>query len=453
MLLQYFSNQKIKFLALAYFFYTLGLLAKTDAIEFAYIAALVTYYHTGNIKKSLLIMVTQVATVFIMNIYKDIALPDEFIPNNYVENPLFATHTLQDIISICAATLKFYLQLMLLPNKLLFYYGYNMVPMYPLTHIQVWGVFLLHIAIGIIAVIGLYKRKIWAIGIMWYLGAIAFFSQIIEPVTGIVGERHAYIASAGFALAVGYLLFAFYNFLLKKNEKTTLVALYGTLAIVVVFWSNKVIARIPAWQTEDILFDTDMPHLKNSAHGNYIYGINLKDRAELPQTDSLQHLQYMQQATQAFKRATEIYPHFARLWYSLSLSYNTIDSSNLGIAAMKKAYSLDTTHRSVNYFMALFTLNETQDTTRAIQLLENEMLLRKENLKALSLLVNLYKQKKLTTKAFNFFKLLVTKNPKNYETYLTLANIYLSRKDTTQYNYYYKIAAEKSQNTLPEFFY
>jgi hypothetical protein len=452
MLLQYFSNQKIKFLALAYLFYTLGLTAKTDALEFAYIAALVTYYSTGNIKKSLLIMITQAAIVFLMNIYKDIVLPDEFIPNDYVENPLFATHTLQDTISLSAATLKFYLQLMLLPNKLLFYYGYNMVPMYPLSHIQVWGIYLLHIVIGIISVIGLYKRKIWATGIMWYLGAIAFFSQIIEPVTGVVGERHAYIASAGFALAVGYLLFAFYNFLLKKNEKTTLVALYGTLAIIVVFWSNKVIARIPAWETENILFDTDMPHLKNSVHGNYIYGINLKERAE-SNNDKNSYNSYMQKATQAFKQAVSVHPHSAKLWYSSALSYNAIDSATTGIAHMKKAFALDSTYRSVNYFMAMFTLNETQDTTRAIQLLENEMLLRKENLKALSLLVSLYKQKKLTTKAFNFFSLLVTKNPKNYETYLTLANIYLSRKDTTQYNYYYKIAAEKSQNTLPEFFY
>jgi tetratricopeptide (TPR) repeat protein len=196
-----------------------------------------------------------------------------------------------------------------------------------------------------------------------------------------------------------------------------------------------------------------MPHLKNSAHGNYIYGINLKDRAELPQTDSLKHLQYMQQATQAFKRATEIYPHFARLWYSLSLSYNTIDSSNLGIAAMKKAYSLDTTHRSVNYFMAMFTLNDTKDTLRAIQLLENEMLLRKENINALGLLITLYKQKKLTQKAFVFLSVLVKNNPENYQPYLTLANIYLARNDTFNYKNYYSIAVQKSKNAPPEFFY
>lgn len=451
LLLHYFDNNKKLYIVGAFLLYLLGLMSKVDAFSMAFVAGISVYFYSGNYKYAILVTTIQVLLLFAFTFTQDHTLAPTFSFKNYIENPLIEDKSLASLISLTSATLWYYLKLMIAPGQLLFYYGFNMIPLKPLNDIEIWIAYFFYLFVGIAALFGVYKKTIWGFGFMWFLLAIGLFSQLVEPITGIVGERHAYIASAGFITAIGWLL----NFTtcVIQNEKIRLLVLYTAVTIIVVMWSYKVIQRLPAWKTEDTLFDADMPHLKNSAHGNYIYGVNLKERAERPDTDSLAYKKYMHQATQAFKRATEIYPNFSRLWYSLALSYNTIDSTDLSVSIMKKTYNLDSTYRSVNYFMAMVTLNETSDTMRAIQLLERELTLRKENIKALSILVSFYKQQKLSNRAFDFLNKLVMQQPENYAPYLTLAKLYLARKDTISYQFYSKIALQKQKNIIPEFFY
>ena len=128
-LLRYADTSKYKFLVLAFICYILSYFSKSSAIVFVAVFPLVLYFYgKTSIKKMvlvfLIILIAMIAARF---------LPKAILPNPnrdvfFFENPLFFYPALSYKIPMGILSVLFYIKILIYPHPLVFYYGYNMIP-------------------------------------------------------------------------------------------------------------------------------------------------------------------------------------------------------------------------------------------------------------------------------------------------------------------------------------
>ena len=280
---------------------------------------------------------------------------------NYIENTLIAEHTTIEKIATGLVTLGEYLKLMIFPYELSFYYGYAKIQTAHINDLSVWIALLLHILLLVLLVKFGHKQKAIYIGLLWYLTCIFLFSNYIELVAGMIGERLAFTASAGFCVFFAAL---FISIKPQLNFKKPTFIEYIVIAIVFVFGS-KSIARNFEWKDPITLMQSDSKHLENSAQANHLLALNLlytAGKSNSPQTS----LAYTEKAKLHLEKSIAIYPYFFNTHYELAKVY--INESNWMKAKQKltDALALDTANLFVleSLSKVCFELNQVQETEK-----------------------------------------------------------------------------------------
>jgi hypothetical protein len=94
----------------------------------------------------------------------------------FFENPLNFYESLSYKLGTGFTTVLYYLKLMLYPHPLLFYYGYNMIPVAELTNIYAIISLAIHAGLFILAILTIKKHKILSYGLFFYLVSIVLIS-------------------------------------------------------------------------------------------------------------------------------------------------------------------------------------------------------------------------------------------------------------------------------------
>jgi tetratricopeptide (TPR) repeat protein len=236
----------------------------------------------------------------------------------YFENTLVAKHSVEETIGTGMETLLVYFQTLVFPNELSFYYGYSKTQTVNLLNPYVLISILIHLVLVFIAILQFKKNPFVSIGIAWYLISILLFSNWVELVAGMVGERLAFTASAGFCLFVAALfVWTKPNFMLFKPKGIE----YIFITIVVLF-SYRTIARNADWENPIKLGNHDIEHLENSfqAHNSLaLFKMNESMVNNLLNDNEKYDLQV--QAIEHFKAANQIYPNFFNTHFDLGRVY------------------------------------------------------------------------------------------------------------------------------------
>lgn len=280
---------------------------------------------------------------------------------NYIENTLIAEHTTIEKIATGLVTLGEYLRLMIFPYELSFYYGYAKIQTAHVGDLLVWVAIILHMFLLVLLFKFGYKQKAIIIGLLWYFTCISLFSNYIELVAGMVGERLGFSASAGFCV---FLAAVFVSIKPQLNFKKPTSIEYILIVMVFVFGS-KSIARNFEWKNPITLMQSDIKHLENSAQANHLLAINLLYTAgkdNNPQTSSIA----IEKAKLHLEKSIAIYPYFFNTHYELAKVY--INESNWVKAKLKltDALALDTANLFVleSLSKVCFELNQVQETEK-----------------------------------------------------------------------------------------
>ncbi len=449
--LRYFDSRNFFWLAATWIFFLLSLLSKIDGVVFAGIIALMAFYKGESYKRIGIVVFVMVALYFGLKLSMHHFLPPAFRNNYIYENPLFGEVSFVGKIAFAMATLFHYFRLLLFPYPLKFYYGYNLIPIPHLTELLPWFSLLLHFALLGYAVKGLFKKSFFAFAILWYLVSIAIFSQLAEPVMGIIGERHTFIASVGFAMGLSCCLMALFGILQAKignRQAGTVKAI--TFAGLVLLCFFYVVERNKDWKDGDTLIDNDIHKLENSAYAHFEYGNNLIRRADKTNIEE-KFNGFVNKASTEYQKAAKVYPRFAFAWYNTAMCYLRLDSPKIADGYFRKAWELDTVFRSTNYFLGLQAA-ERKDTAAAIDFYERELRYKPENVRAIERLYNLCVFSGQPQRALNNFLIISAKNAQNPRVYTALGNLYLMKSDTATATQYYRIAEAKALKPPPEFF-
>jgi hypothetical protein len=251
----------------------------------------------------------------------------------YVENPLVVSHTKSQFVATGFYTLGKYVQLLVFPQNLSFYYGYATISTQELTSIQVLISILIHLTFVFLIVYYANKNTWISIGFGWYLASILLFSNWIELVAGVVGERLAYLPSIGFFIGVIGLIREFK--LLGKYKKQTLIG----LSCIGVLLAGRTMIRNTDWKNNYTLMTHDIKHLANSAQANNLVARSLMGASMDSEMDFSQEerLNMQHEAINYFDKALKIYPYFFNAAYDKGRVAKVLNDTSRVIEAFEQA--------------------------------------------------------------------------------------------------------------------
>jgi tetratricopeptide (TPR) repeat protein len=463
-LISYAKSGRWISIIMAFFFYLLAYLSKASALVFLAIFPLVLYYFTDISWKKLAIIFGVILVAVILSRFG----PKAYLPKTerevfFFENPLFQHKGIFVKFATGMVTLLFYLRILIFPHPLLFYYGYDMIPISSMTDALVIFGIAVHLALFVFALWKIKQKHILSFAIMYYLICISMFSNIVKPAMGIVAERFAYAASLGFCIVLAYFIFKF----LKKDPKLKIIAfndktkLLIPLIILLIPYSAKTISRNTSWKDHMTLYSNDIKYLDNSAKANAL--IAGQQMAELNKllfkgTPPANLNQQLKQIIDYYNQSIKIYPDYYSSYNNIGTIYFTVLASSAkangdtllakkyymtGIPYFKKAISMNPEYYEA-YFNLAYSYEMIGKYDSAMICYRKNIALKSDNMRSYSNMANLY---------FNYYnnydsaisinRRMILIDPKSDAPYINLGTYSLKRSDTVSAVKYYETALEK----------
>ncbi len=429
LIFEYCRNNKTYYLLLGILLFVVAFLSKENAIVFVMIIPLSIYFFSDSSLKTIL-------SVFVLLLFTGIMMRlmiTHYFPANYTsvfeESPLKFTNSMTIKLSAAMLVLGFYLKILIYPHPLLFYYGYNTIPVEDFSVYSILFL-VLHIFILGFALKGIKKKKLISYGILFYLISISMFSNIILPINGIVGERFAYIASLGFCMVLAILLFNISKIDIKNisYSKKSLKILFLLTLVIVIPYSAKTISRNKAWFNHITLYSSDIEYLTKSAKANELISdwlyIHLNEMPFAERQEALKKIE------KYYKRSLNIYPNNAQACNNLgTLFFEERRNADSAIVYFEKCLKVDSSYTKAYFniaqcYSALSMPKKAQYYYKKFLKSDTSYFKKTSDLSMKYFAAKNYKQ------AIKLNERLIRMDAGSYIPYYNLANIYIQLGDT-----------------------
>ena len=434
--ISYATRNSIPGLVFGAVFFLMSFFSKTSTIPLLAAIPFTIYFFTKAEPKKLLFIIGSLLLVVLTAIvFLRLTLPPGNRPMLYFENPLaFEKHLLLRI-STGMYGLLMYLKLLVYPHPLLFYYGYNSIPMVGLLNPWVILSILVHIALFVFAVMKFREKHILSFAILFYLTVISMYSNIIKPPAGIIAERFLYIASLGFCIGIIFLLFKLLRIPLEKVPANGQISkIFLVLLVILIPYTARTVVRNKDWKSQLSLFSHDINYLHDSAKANYIYATTLK-------TDLIEKLKedgsrsdidaQADKIIGLLKQTVKVYPGYFEAWNSLGeMNIMILKDYSTAVECFQKA--AETRPR---YAPAWFNMGYVYQLTgkypEAIRYYRHAMVLDSTDLKTLSNLGACYNKNNQLDSAVYVNEQILVHKPGLKRPYLNIVSYFLEHSDTT----------------------
>jgi tetratricopeptide (TPR) repeat protein len=413
---------------------TFSYYSKSSTIVFIAAIPLTLYFFT-ELKTKKLIFIT-VGILFLIVLLR--ILPQTFLDKAdreilFFENPLYFQKGLGLRLGTAFIALLFYMKMLVFPHPLLFYYGYDQIPVANLMNI--WAIISLIITGFLIFVaLKLFKRKhILSFSILFFFITISLYLNLIKPPPGIVAERFLFTASLGFCLALVVLIFMIFKIDIRKKEQSLkqLRNPLWLLILLIIPMSIRTISRNQDWENFETLYTHDIKYLDRSAKANSVYAAMLYEKTFKSKDKKIAKNSAIE-ARKYYKKALEIYPEYSTCWNNLGvLEFKFFGNISKAMHCWRQAIKLDTA-----YTEAMFNLASAYEQNKQLDSAEylyfKTISLKKDFGASYSKLGGIYFGQGKLQKALDINKRLMEVDPTSDEPYINIGNYYLLLKDTTQ---------------------
>lgn len=366
--LKAFHTKKWSWILPASLCFLLGFLSKESAITFlAVFVFAVLIQPEGNLKSKLVWTLPIPALAILVGIIAWVSqtglavseMAETAGTGVYFEAPIMGNSLLQPRTHVqTAATIPVimlqYLKNFCFPYPLVYYYGYNQLPLSDWSNWQVYLSLLLHIGLIVLAVISWKKRRSISFAIGFYFITLSPYLHIVRVLSDTMADRFLFMPSVGLCLLVVSLLAWAFKFPLenlpqktssKKRKKAppsafqqvwkhhkVFLLVFGVLLIMGMArtWS-----RNPAWKNNTTLTTTDIPHLEECARCHYQYALVLTEQYET--VNQLDRSKLEQEITHHLERAIEITPEAYNSFLKLGEAYKVFGNLPMSSATYEKA--------------------------------------------------------------------------------------------------------------------
>lgn len=487
-LLKYVELKKNRYLVYTFIIFCLGYLSKSSIFPFLILYCLVLYFFSDLLPKKIFTVFLVVLLAVIFAYY----FPRLFLPRgkrvfDYIENPLFFEKNIWLRIGTGLLSLLFYLKILVYPYPLVYYYGYNTIPVTNLWNIWVLLSFFIHFCLLAYAVLKFKEKHLLSFAILFYLIAISMYSNVLFPVVGIVGERFVFVGSVGFSIALVYIIFRIFrtdpkSLTIEINDRMKILAIIVLLLVPSTYYTIK---RNRAWRNLFDLCGYDLIHSAKSAKVNtQIAGLMMNRVYTAKPEEQQTALRFLTPAiTSYFRKALAIYPanyqalndlgsvyvNFANkpdsailflkraialnpklqpAWVNLGLAYRKNQQYDSALYCYRKVLEQDP--REVKALIAMANVyNDIGDFDKAIKINEEAMKLNPESDLPYRNIGNYYILRGDTANAVRYWEQAAQKNPA-YDICMQLNSLYHLRGNMEKANYYYELAMESTRKKKPK---
>lgn len=343
--LKYVSKYQWKYLIGVLFFMVISLLSKLSSLTFIAVIPLVLYFFRDIKLKPLLGMIGILILSFILIKIGSGQLVDSEAKARellFFENPLFTMDTsLLDRIPMAFYTVGYYMKMLIAPYPLLFYYGYDYVPIVGWGNAMTWISIAVILPLAVYTLLKLKTKHVLIFGLAYFIITISMFSNLVRPAVGIVAERFAYIPSLGFCIVLAWGIYKLLGLSKEKMELDSKQKL-GLKIISVVFIVSTLVYvfdRNNQWDTEVSLASHDIEHLEKSSKANALLGDFLL--SDMQKESNLGRKKLIgERAAYYYKRSAAIYPDWDVLYHNLGVIYIQSGENQKAVEEIKKAIAL-----------------------------------------------------------------------------------------------------------------
>jgi protein O-mannosyl-transferase len=448
-LMKYTDTSKLKYVFFAMLFYLIAYLSKASALVFLALYPLVLYFYPGaNFKKIMLVFAVILVAVLMARFLPKLYLPKPDREVYFFENPLYFQHGILMKLGVGMMTLWFYLKILIFPHPLVFYYGFDMIPIVKIFNVWAIIIMILHIGLFSFAIYKIKEKHVLSFAILFYLVAISMFSNIVKPAVGIVAERFAYASSLGFCIALAYFFFRILKLEIKSSSisKSNVNKLFMLMMILLIPYSAKTISRNTSWKDHMTLYKNDIKYLDNSAKAQaLIAGTQLTEvNKELFKGNTPRDLkEKIDMIFKHYKRSIEIYPEYSSSWNNIGSVYFTIlQDYRSSMPYFKKAIEIDPEYTEA-YFNLGYSYEKLNKYDSALYNYNKAIGVNPNYYRAISNKANVYNALGKMDSAILINKDLMKRNPSSDQPYVNIGNYYLKKGDTITAISYMEQAAVK----------
>jgi len=327
-ILKYHDKSSLKLLIFGLISYLLAFYSKPTAFAFWLVFPLTLYFFTNMKSKKIAIVFGFVTLVMLIGSLTPFVILDWQRDFSFVDNPLYFEDNIWTILGTGILSLGFYLKLIIYPHPLLYYYGYDMIPVVNLANVWVILTILAYAAMFGIAVWKFRQKHVVSYGILFFMLTIAMYSNIAYPVPGIVGDRFLFIPSIGFSIILTWLIFTLFKAVPenKVNSQSRIFFVVIFTILILIPYSYKTVSRNADWYTGYSLYRADIDHLENSVKAHDLLGTDIMRKVERDLAQQVNVSKFImpeiKKAIFHFNKAIEIYPEHSSSWVNLGMIYN-----------------------------------------------------------------------------------------------------------------------------------
>ena len=262
-------------------------------------------------------------------------------PISYAEVPVSADTPLPERLGLALDVLAFYLQKVILPYPMGYYYGYAYFkPVSVFSAVPLLSL-LLHVAL-LGAALWLFRRhRLLSFGILFYLASIVLFSGFLYPVVGVAGDRFTYLATLGWSLVLAYLAVRLLQGKAAIGQATKAKAPFTAFVLVLLLGYGFItLIRNTQWKDALTLMGNDIGYLDESAQAHNLYALNLMKESYGKGYTVQQQVNMRKLALVHFDRAVQIWPGFFNAAYDKGRAGMSLGDLDAAIAGFEKAVEI-----------------------------------------------------------------------------------------------------------------
>ena len=325
------DTDKVKYLIYGIIGFVFALLSKETAIAQLAVFPLVLYFFTDiKLKKLGIFSMITIGVVVLVLAAELLLLPEVSRGMMFWENPLVLVDSFMLRISTGLYIVGFYLKLLFLPYPLLYYYGYNMLPVVGWGNIWVIFSLVINVLLLAYAIIKIKEKNILSFAILYFFINISMYANIVALVPGIVADRFVFFATISMSIFTVWLFFKILGIPLLKTDKTNKRIFWVSLLIVLIIipFGYYVRIRNAQWRTEYSLYSADMPKLWNSVKANNLYAHELMKKVNRELAKPVNPYKFIvgmiDKAEKHYQQAVNLDSTHATAWNNLGIIYSKI---------------------------------------------------------------------------------------------------------------------------------
>lgn len=418
-LLNFFQANKKRHLIYSILFFTLGLFSKEGAITylpliFLFSVLLKNRTWMQSFKTTFPFLITAIIWLSIryLVIQSDPTPPIQY---TYLDNSLVACSDSYQLATGLGIVGSYFIECFY-PINLSYDYSFNQIACLQLLSLPVIGSIL--VLLGLIFLVIKFWRSypIVAFGSAFFLITIALVSNVFFLIGTTYANRLTFTPSLGILIV---LVASSYGIVKKIRPQLTNYLHVAFLPVGLVYLLFTV-QRTPAWESNNVLFETDVATAKNSARIHFNYGTSLMKKSD---EESLQKEELLRKAIGEFQKAISIDSMDHGSYVNLGVSYYRIQNYPLSIRATKKAISLNPKDTLLygNLGDAYFSAKQLQRAVEAYKIINSSALVNDTYLNKQG---TAYFQLNDFQKALQTFEKGYELSPSNGELKMNLANVY-----------------------------